>query len=621
MKSENTGLSYNKGPLMQNKVSPPKPSFSLGKVPPPKPSFSLGKVPRFYQNPITGRLIKSSGKTYNQLKKEGYFIQRDKCLYNKKSAQHCFKKLLTLYPNVHPSSNFINIPKTFKHGSIRAFIKHPNKNYIIGYINKSGKRFRLRRPIITSKKLPIVRDHHKVLHKLLEKKHIIKENDQQLVEHQIKHGNLFNIIENTIILFNPIQNDFVPINKKINLDEEKNILEIINSKLAPQELPPIIPNFNVSGIIIEDDQIIGIVDKNNQIKRFNTPIKIITTKKQLSLKEIPMTTEEEILTEEELITKEEILTEEEPITKEEPITEEEITTEEEPITEEVTEPEVTEEEITTEEEPITEEEITTKEEPITEEEITTKEEPITEEEVTEEPTETVPETTEEPITETLPTTTEEITEEITEEPTETTQEELTETVPETTQEELTETVPETTEEITEEPTETVPETTEEESTETVPETTEEILTEEEPTETVPKTTEEILTEEEPMISEKLIETLPSVTSIKKSDYASLQEKIKSAPEIKKEEEKEILEKIQCLDGEQFDVNENRCLPCTYYGLVWDPEYQVCKPMLRKDISKEKEKHLISDTIGMDKIQLLVDTRDNLIGYMSDDELN
>ena len=107
-------------------------------------------------------------------------------MYNNKSAQHCLIKLLTLYPNVYPPSNFIKIPKTHKRGSIRAFIKDPRKKYLVGYINKFGKPFRLRRPIITKKKVPIVIDHHNVLHKIITNKNCINENLQKVIEKQIK---------------------------------------------------------------------------------------------------------------------------------------------------------------------------------------------------------------------------------------------------------------------------------------------------------------------------------------------------------------------------------------------------------------------------------------------------
>jgi hypothetical protein len=536
------------------------------------------KQPRFYLNPTTGRLIKSTGRVYTKLKKDSILMLRDKCLYNPKSAQRCLTKLLTLYPNVYPPSNFIKIPKTHKRVSIRAFIKDPRKKYLVGYINKFGKPFRLRRPIITKKKVPIVFDYHNVLHKIITNKNCITENTQKRVEKQIKAGILLNTIENTIILFNPIQNDFIPINKTINQDEIKSVIKMINNKLIPHELQPITLNLNISAIIIEDNKIIGFVDKYNQLKRFTTPIKIISKRKYIPLKEL---TEEET-------------TEEEETTGPETITEPEIT---EKITEEITEEETTGPETITEPE-ITEEveEIT---ETITEPEIT---EEITEEETTGPETITEPEITEEEITETI--TEPEITEEETAGPEEITEEEETTGPEEITEEEETTEEEEIPEEITEEETteeEEIPEEiTEEETTE--PETTE-------PETTEPETTEEEITEEE--VPEEITKTLPSVTTIKGDDYIDLKEELEKAQEV---EPKEIAEKIRCLEGEQFDVNEQRCLPCTHYGLVWDSQYKLCKQMLKEDIIEQKDDNI---DIKTDKLKILFDTNDNIIGFLDD----
>ena len=448
------------------------------------------KQPRFYLNPTTGRLIKSTARVYKKLKKDSILMLRDKCLYNPKSAQRCLTKLLTLYPNVYPPSNFIKIPKTHKRGSIRAFIKDPRKKYLVGYINKFGKAFRLRRPIITKKKVPIVIDYHNVLHKIITNKNCITENSQKRVEKQIKAGILLNTIENTIILFNPIQNDFIPINKTINQDEIKSVIKMINNRLIPHELQPITINLNISAIIIEDNKIIGFVDKYNQLKRFTTPIKIISKRKYTPLTE---------LTEEPEITEPELLLEKVGPKPSKP--------------EEETEEEITEEETTEEE--------------IPEEEIT--EEETTEEEIPEE------ETTEEEITE-----------------------------EETTEEEIPETI------------------------------------------TEPEITEE---EEEEEVPEEITKTLPSVTTIKGDDYIDLKEKLEGSPEV---EPKEIAEQIRCLEGEQFDVNEQRCLPCTHYGLVWDSQYKLCKQMLKEDIMEQKDDHI---DIKTNKLKILFDTNDNIIGFL------
>lgn len=78
---------------------------------------------RFYISPFSGRAIKSSGKLFTQLKKDGYIIDKHRCFYNVKSAERCLNRLMKLYPDIaYPPSNLINIPKTYKKGKARSFI-------------------------------------------------------------------------------------------------------------------------------------------------------------------------------------------------------------------------------------------------------------------------------------------------------------------------------------------------------------------------------------------------------------------------------------------------------------------------------------------------------------------
>jgi hypothetical protein len=201
--------------------------------------------PRFYINPITGRLIKSNGKIYKNLKHRRFSIDKDKCLYNITTAKHCLERVLKLYPNiVHPPSSFINIPKTFKHGNIRAFIKH--KNRIIGFINKFGKKHRLHKPIRTSKNLPLVQDHHDILPNILKNYKTINKDEQKIVEKQIQKGEPLQSPENMKFLFNPLQNDFIPINSNINKQESQEIINTINKELVPKQLPPITPFIKIT---------------------------------------------------------------------------------------------------------------------------------------------------------------------------------------------------------------------------------------------------------------------------------------------------------------------------------------------------------------------------------------
>jgi hypothetical protein len=70
--------------------------------------------PKFFLSPYSGRAIKSSGKLYQQLHQDGYIVDRHPCLYNIKSAEQCLKRILRIYPNVYPSSNFTDIPRIYK---------------------------------------------------------------------------------------------------------------------------------------------------------------------------------------------------------------------------------------------------------------------------------------------------------------------------------------------------------------------------------------------------------------------------------------------------------------------------------------------------------------------------
>jgi hypothetical protein len=231
-------------------------------------------TPKFYISPISGRLIRSDAKTYENLKQRRFNIDKDPCLYNVKSAHKCLNKLLRLYPDIiHPSSNFINIPKTYKHGSVRAFIKDENK--VVGYVDKFGKKHRLYKAIHTKRKIPVVHDGFNVLADIIQKQDKISEKDQKIIEKQITKSEPLQESENINILFNPMQNDFIPIKTILQDNEKKEIINTINKELIPTRLPPITMFSNISGIIKEYDTIVGVINKDNVIQKFPEPIRII----------------------------------------------------------------------------------------------------------------------------------------------------------------------------------------------------------------------------------------------------------------------------------------------------------------------------------------------------------
>uniref|UniRef100_A0A6C0E0I2 Uncharacterized protein n=1 Tax=viral metagenome TaxID=1070528 RepID=A0A6C0E0I2_9ZZZZ len=72
---------------------------------------------------------------------------------------------------------------------------------------------------------------------------------------------------------------------------------------------------------------------------------------------------------------------------------------------------------------------------------------------------------------------------------------------------------------------------------------------------------------------------------------------KAFDEISASDEIERDEVIKCADGEQYDVNKKRCLPCTAYNLVWDTENKKCQIKLTDGIK-----------------EIVVNEKDEVIGY-------
>ena len=110
---------------------------------------------------------------------------------------------------------------------------------------------------------------------------------------------------------------------------------------------------------------------------------------------------------------------------------------------------------------------------------------------------------------------------------------------------------------------------------------------------------------------KIIETIPQVTVLKKNELKELEKEIEKSPILSEIEQKEIVKSLQCLDGEQFDVDEKRCLPCAHYDLVWDSETKACKPLLKEDVKIEKGK---SDG-EFEKIELVMNKHNEILGYI------
>ena len=443
------------------------------------------ETPRFYINPLTGRMIKSTARTFKKLKREKYVIDKHKCLYNIKSAERCFNKLFKLYPDiVYPSSNFIDIPKTYKRGSIRAFIG--DKKKLNGYIDKTGKKYKLQKNIKNIKRVPIVKDLNDNLKNIVDKLPEINNLQQKIVEDQIKYDKPIKRIDDINIIFNPLQNDFISVNKKINKEEIQNILEIVNGELIPKKLIPISKDFDYAGIIKDNENIYGLVDTSNQIKRFDKPVKIkykeqkrdIEKSDTISIPESLLKTQE---SESDIIS---------------------------PLSD------------------------------------------VTLSDVTlSEPTST-PTLVEPTSTPTLSPTLSDVT--------------LLEPTPT--------------------PTPTL-------------------------VEASPILSDATLVENE--IENEYIESLPEVEFIKTGDIKIMEDKLVESPIVESEA---VIKQIKCLDGSQWDINENRCISCDKYGLVWDAEYRSCKIMLKDNIKKiiKTGDEIDSVRIGL---KIVTDNKDKILGYL------
>jgi hypothetical protein len=177
-----------------------------------------------------------------------------------------------MYPDiVYPPSSLIKIPKTYEKGKARGFIVKDDK--VIGVVSKNGKMQRLRDSIdINTNEIPTVKDPMSALPKVLQNSDLVSKETQTEVQDQIKNDKLLGTPESTTLIFNPAQNDFVPVNKKTTHVEDIAILDSINKTLIPKTLPPIIENGTIAGVITDDKQVVGIVDVQNNTKKLNKPI-------------------------------------------------------------------------------------------------------------------------------------------------------------------------------------------------------------------------------------------------------------------------------------------------------------------------------------------------------------
>jgi hypothetical protein len=507
--------------------------------------------PKFYISPYSGRVIKSSGKLFHQLQDEGFIVDKHKCFYNIKTAERCLNKLLTLYPYIaYPPSRFIGIPRTYKKGPARAFVCD-NENNVVGIVDKTGTLKQLQTPVPKQDNSLEVKDPLNVLPSVLPKKEIIDQETQTEVEKQLQEKEETPQVS---IIYNPVQDDFIPINKETNVEEQKEIIQVVNQELVPLQLPPIKEDGNVSGAIVnkESTQLLGIIDTSNQIKAFREPIDIEPIDEKTE--NLDTASETDKATEES-----------------------ESDTDTESEESDVSESEI-ESDTDTEESDASEIELQTSDKTsesvnVTDTEGSDASESEIEPSVNETETESDKATDGTEESEIEPSVNETETE--SDKATDGTEESEIET--ETESDKATEESDKTTEEsdkTTEESDKTNEGSDSDKATEESDKATEESDKTNEGSDT-DKTTEGSDATKSEIETEKIrLEGIPMVSV-----------SVSEAETIPSESEKEIIEQldVKCLDGEQYEVNSKRCLPCTYYNLIWDSETKKCRVDLKRNI--------------------------------------
>jgi hypothetical protein len=546
--------------------------------------------PKFYISPYSGRVIKSSGRLYNQLKEEGFIVDKHRCFYNIQTAQKCLNRLISLYPYLYPPSNFIGIPKTYDKGPARAFVCDTKKrDSIIGIVDKSGNLKQLQSPIESPSSPLQVKDPLNVLPSVLPKKEIVDKETQTAVEKQLKEEEQPNA--NVSIIYNPVQDDFIPVNKETTVAEQKEILQALNEELIPLQLPPIKEDGNVSGAVVNEDatKLLGIVDTSNEIKAFREPIDLV--KQDEKTEELSDTEgEDSIEVGTDIETEGELDIESVELDSESDDDSELIDVKTESETESELDDKSESIDVKTESE--TESELDDKSESIdvkteseldseTESELDDKSESIDVKTESETESEIESETKSESIDVKIESETDsesddkiESVDVIVDNETEAADSE-TEVVPEVDNE--TELVPET---------EVVPEVDSE--TEVVPET----IKADGETEVVPETikvdSETEATKVDIETVEKTDDTTPKMETLTMEGIPTVvvdQSEVEKAEKIPPESEEEVMKQLdaKCLEGEQYDVNTKRCLPCTYYNLTWNSETKKCRVDLKRNV--------------------------------------
>lgn len=173
----------------------------------------------YFINPKSGRAIKKGSKTYNKLKNK---LEKEPCLYDKRSAFKCFKRILKYYPDLNLPTNFLPNKVTV--------IKNDNK--VVGLVNKNGIKYKLSEPIEINEKVPEIKT--------------VSNQHKQYLLNNLNDAPIYDskkvIIDKPIngpdIIYNPFQDNYIVLNNNNNNIDE-NILNQINDILIPKHFKEI----------------------------------------------------------------------------------------------------------------------------------------------------------------------------------------------------------------------------------------------------------------------------------------------------------------------------------------------------------------------------------------------
>ena len=221
---------------------------------------------RYYLNPETGRVIKSDGKTYLELHENDYIVPKHKCFYNIKSAKKCLNKLFELYPSlVHPPSSFATISPTYSHGPAVAFVTKLNETnvpVVHAFVDKHGDLHKLNNPVYTEQTLVTVKD---PLSKLpIESAPLVHASVQTAIEEQLQTTPIADVA----LVYNPIQNDFIPVDNSLTKTDQHNVLDVTNTYLVPEKLDGVVEDSNIAAIVTKNSKAVGTVSIDNKIQMF-----------------------------------------------------------------------------------------------------------------------------------------------------------------------------------------------------------------------------------------------------------------------------------------------------------------------------------------------------------------